>query len=317
MDPNFAALGKVSLRQFRAFIAVASTGSFTGAARSLNLTQSAISIMIGDLEEELELRLFDRTSRSVTLTEAGRELLAPAHRALVDLQAAVFSSRELSRKKRGKVRVAATPLFSSLFLPDFILTFQQEFPSVEIVVKDVSAPLLKSLVLEGEVDIVIGTPIPSDTEGPDGIAMDLLYLDEVVLVCKPDHRLANLNSIDWSDLKDEPYIAVTFESGTREIIEAAMANVGVALKPAYEVSSVWTVLGMVAAGLGFAFVTGNSRLLTPLYNVKINRVGNHRIDRPIGIMRHPRRSLTPAAATFAQRLTEWMNAPGRQALLQR
>jgi len=96
-----------------------------------------------------------------------------------------------------------------------------------------------------------------------------------------------------------------------------MADVNVALTPVFEVSSVWTLLGMVAAGHGFAFVTGNCRLLQPIYDVKINHVGNHRIDRPIGIMRHPRRSLTPAAAMFAQRLTEWMDAPGRQALLKR
>lgn len=304
MNDAIASLGNVSLRQLRAFVSVAEFGSFTAAASSLNLTQSAVSVLIAELERGLGLRLFDRTTRSVRLTEAGQELHLPARRMLVDLQAAVSSSRELAAKKRGRVRIAATPLFSSLFLPEVILDFQARYSDVEVIVRDTAAPLVHRMVEEGEVDLGVGTaPMP---EPP--LTWDVLVMDEVVLVCAPDCELARQGRVDWADLTRFPYIAVSPESGTREIVDAATKAAGVKLEPRFEVSSVWTLLGMVSAGLGFALATGNVRLLQSLYPVKILRVGPHRIDRPIGLMRHENRSLSPAAAAFRDCIRAWMAA---------
>jgi DNA-binding transcriptional LysR family regulator len=155
-------LGNVSLRQLRAFVSVAEAGSFTAAAVGLRITQSAISALIRDLEIELGLQVFDRTTRAVRLTEPGQELLPTARRLLIDLQAAITSSRELATKKRGRVRIAATPLFCSLFLPEIILDYRMHFPGVEIIVRDRAAGSIATLVDDGEVDLGIGTPPMDD-----------------------------------------------------------------------------------------------------------------------------------------------------------
>jgi DNA-binding transcriptional LysR family regulator len=301
MHDAIASLANVSLRQLRAFVTVAEVGSFTAAASALNLTQSAVRVLIAELERGLGLRLFDRTTRSVRLTDAGQELHLPARRVLVDLQAAVSSSRELAAKKRGRVRIAATPLFSSLFLPAIILEFQAAYPDVEVIVRDTAVPLVHRMPDEGEVDLGIGS---APTVEPP-LVWDILVMDEVVLVCAPDCPLAKRSHVEWSDLLDYPYIAVSPESSTREIVDATTAVAGVQLVPSFEVSSVWTLLGMVSAGLGIALATGNVRLLLSLYPVKILRVGRERIDRPIGLMRHQNRSLSPAAAAFRDCVRTW------------
>lgn len=302
MNDAVASLANVSLRQLRAFVTVAEAGSFTAAATLLNLTQSAVSVLIAELERGLGLRLFDRTTRSVRLTEAGQELHLPARRVLVDLQAAVSSSRELAAKKRGRVRIAATPLFSSLFLPAMILDFRDRYPDVEVIVRDTAVPLVHRMVEEGEVDLGIGS---APTLEPP-LVWDILVMDEVVLVCAPDHPLAQHERVDWSDLTGYPYIAVSPESGTREIVDATTATAGIKLVPRFEVSSVWTLLGMVSAGLGIALATGNVKLLLKLYPVKLLKVGTERINRPIGLMRHQNRSLSPAASAFRDCIRQWM-----------
>jgi len=295
--------GGISLRQLRAFIYVAEHGSFTGAAAAMNLTQSAVSVLIADLERELGLRLFDRTTRSVKLTEAGQELLLPSRRMMVDLRAAIASSRELASKQRGSVRIAATPLFSSLFLPGVILAFRSRYPDVQIIVRDTAARLVHRMVEDGEVDLAVGTAIAPEPP----LTWDVLLMDEVILVCPPAHEIARKKKIAWKDLVGFPYVAVAPESGTREIVDRCLAAAGVTLQPAYEVSSIWTLLGMVSAGLGIGLTTSHARLLAPLYQISVSRIGGRRIDRPIGLMRHQHRSLSPAAAAFRDCIRDWMN----------
>jgi DNA-binding transcriptional LysR family regulator len=298
-DPS---VGGISLRQLRAFIGVAEHGSFTAAAAALNLTQSAVSVLIADLERGLGLRLFDRTTRSVRLTEAGRELLLPSRRIMTDLQAAIASSRELAATQRGNVRIAATPLFSSLFLPGVILAFRSRYPGVDIIVRDTAARLVHRMVEEGEVDLAVGTAIAPEPP----LTWDLLIMDEVVLVCPPGHELTRKKQVQWNDLMRFPFVAVAPESGTREIVDTCLEAAGVSLQPAFEVSSIWTLLGMVSAGLGVALTTSHARLLSPLYQISVLRIGNRRIDRPIGLMRHQNRSLSPAAAAFRSCIRDWV-----------
>src|SRR5512132_793945 len=113
----------VTLRQLRAFVNVAQFGVFTAAAERLHVTQSALSVMIRGLETELGLRLFDRTTRMVELTDAGREFYPIAEKTLEDLSSAVAHSRELADIKRGRVTIAATTLISSILLPRAVARF--------------------------------------------------------------------------------------------------------------------------------------------------------------------------------------------------
>src|SRR6478672_11014911 len=110
----------VTLRQLRAFVAVAETGSFTAASRRLHLTPSALSLLVKELENTLAVRMFERSTRRTALTAAGLEFLPLARKVLEDLDRALSSARDLQQKKRGVVRVACTPLYAAVMMPDLI-----------------------------------------------------------------------------------------------------------------------------------------------------------------------------------------------------
>ena len=114
----------LNLRQVRAFVSVAHLGSFTRAAKLLNLSQPALTVQIRKLEEALGVRLFDRNTRAVALTRMGRELAPMLQRVLSELDAMVVETRDLAAKRRGVVRIAALPSFAAGVLPEIIVRFR-------------------------------------------------------------------------------------------------------------------------------------------------------------------------------------------------
>ncbi len=296
-SPNF---GNISLRQLRAFVTVAEVGSFTTAAAAINLTQSAVSLLIRGLETDLGLKLLDRTTRSVQLTDSGREFLGPARQLLVDLQAAVLTSRELAEKKRGRVRIAASPIFSSQFLPGIIARYRSRYPQIDIVVKDVPAGRVRQLVLDGEVDLGVGTTL--GLEPP--FAWETIVADEVVPIFRPDHPLARKKTVAWAQLAKFPCIMIGQDVGTRQIINARLGELGIVIEPAFEVESALTIVGMVTAGLGVGITTGLVRLLAPIYNFRIGRLQGEPLKQPIALFWHGKRSLSPAVTSFRDCMCE-------------
>src|SRR5689334_11913980 len=121
----------VSLRQLRAFVAVCDTGSFTGAARQLHITQSALSLLIKDLETELGIRLLERTTRNVRLSEAGASFRPLVNGVLQDLERAIASVADLRDLKRGVARIAAPQLMSLTLLPQVLPTHRARHPGVQ------------------------------------------------------------------------------------------------------------------------------------------------------------------------------------------
>src|SRR5450830_1461730 len=161
----------ITLRQLRAFVAVAQTGGFTRAAESLHITQSALSGLIKELESQLGLRLIDRSTRRVYLSELGTEFHAVAVRVLRDLDSALENLDNIKRLRRGVVRIAAPQLLASTVLPSALADFRLMHPDVEIHLQDCAVENVISDVLSSEVDIGIGpqrAPVA-------GLAVDPLF----------------------------------------------------------------------------------------------------------------------------------------------
>src|ERR1700755_3357507 len=110
----------VSIRHLRAFVAISELRSFTLAARRLHVTQSALSLLIRDLERELNVRLMDRGPRGISLTAAGIDFLPPATKVIEDLESAVSGAAQLRDRRRGIVRVSCTPLYASTLVPEVV-----------------------------------------------------------------------------------------------------------------------------------------------------------------------------------------------------
>jgi len=306
MDDASPAIRDISLRQLHAFLSVVETGSFTAAAATLHLTQSAVSVLIRELESHLGLRLFDRTTRSVQLTEAGREFAAGARRAVGELQAVVRHSRDVAAKNRGVVRVAASPLLSSFILPRWIRDYRARYPGIAVVLRDAPAVSIHALVEEAEVDVGFGPP----TGPQDPVRAERLAFDELAVVCPRGHELARRKTVGWREVLQHPVIALGPDSGTRRLAEASVAAAGLRLQPTYEVSFIWTAVGMVEAGLGVAVTSGLVRALAATFDVEVRHIGRAAAKRELCLLVHRRRSLSPAAESFCSFARDRVAASG-------
>jgi DNA-binding transcriptional LysR family regulator len=206
------------LRHIRAFLAAARTGNFTRAAMELHVSQSAFTVQIRQLEDALGVTLFDRGKRRVALTSAGRDLLLPLERVLVDVESIVSSTRELAGLRRGIVSVAALPSVASHLLPDAIRKFTQFHPGVVVQVQDIVGERLIEAVRKEEADFGIGCRVRADRE----IDTSPLLVDRLCAFVPKAHLLARQESVALRDLAAFPFIVTGRDSSARELLEKVM-----------------------------------------------------------------------------------------------
>lgn len=171
----------LTLRQLRAFAAVAETGSFTAAAQQLHLTQSALSVLVRELEREMGVQLLDRNTRRVQLSEAGREFLPSVHRLLGDLSSAVAGVTDLRDKKKGLLRLAAPQLMACTLMPRVIALYREQYPDVDVRLADTLPEHLLAGVAAGDVELAVGQDVAVD----DAIERRALLRDRHWLICPP------------------------------------------------------------------------------------------------------------------------------------
>ena len=285
----------ITLKQMRAFVAVSRAGSFTSAAQQLFITQSALSALVRNLETELEVRLLDRTTRRLELTDAGHDLLASLEHLLADIDRMTLELRDVGAVRRGRVRLGATPLLAASLLPEAIKSFRQRFPEVTVRANDDSTVILLHRMREGELDLVLAT---TERVEPD-LHAQVLFSDRLILVCDKDHPLASRSSVSWSELAGVTFIAMNRGSGLRTLVEQALRTAGVDFNPAHEVNHVSTALAMAKAGVGVAVVP--SYAVRHAGAVGIASVALHEpvVHRHVSMLRLAHR--TPSAATTAMR----------------
>jgi DNA-binding transcriptional LysR family regulator len=232
-----------TLRELEAFRGVARLGSFTRAARSLNMSQPALTVRIRHLEDALGVRLLDRTTRSVTLTQVGREFLPIVERVLSEMDAVAVNARELAGHRRGLVTVAALPSIASTVLPATVAEFKIRHPGITVKLRDAVAQRVVALVKSGEADFGIGSPTRRDPE----LRISHLMDDPVSVALPPGHPLERRARIRLEDLLSSPLILMDREYSVRSLIERAFHSIGRTVVPAYEASYVSTALDLVKA----------------------------------------------------------------------
>lgn len=286
----------VTLRQLRAFIAVADLGRFNLAANSLGLTQPAVSILIRELEAEMGVSLFDRHTRMVSLTAIGQEFLPQARKVLEDLELATRGVRDSAALKHGRVAVAASIVLAATIVPPLLARFLEQHPGVAVQLHDMAEERIRMALKGGQVDIAIGTLVDDDPE----IKATPVICDRLMVTCRADHPFARLKQVRWLDLAKERLIVLAAENPLREIVERTMIRVAPAFRPSYEVRFSTTAISMISAGMGISVLPENSRQLAPAVHVRTIELVEPRVTREISILQHRQRSLSPAA----QRLRE-------------
>lgn len=290
----------VTLRQLRAFIAVAEVNHFTRAAERLELSQSTVSTLVRELEANLGLRLLDRHTRMLRLTPAGAEILPLARKAMADLDSVLGSSSELRTLGRGRVTIAAASLQAALMLPRVIRDYCVRYTGVKVNICDVTEHEVIEKVRSGEVDFGLGSAVGASHD----IASRSLTTDVFVAVMPSDHALARAKTLTWRELKDIPLIGPPPGNAVRAQLDAALAGAGISLKRSYEVALPLTILGMVEGGLGIAVMTSAMSRLARSLGLTIKNVTAPVIRREMSLLFHTDRSLSPAAQNLRDLLLE-------------
>lgn len=298
---------KPSIADLRAFVTVGDLQSFAAAAQALHLSQPALSRRISHLEGLLGVRLFDRTTRSVSLTVLGQQFLGEVRGLVADLDRSVLSLRDAAELEAGDVTVGC--VFSAVhhFLPPVIKAFRDKYPRVLVRIIEEGADEVLASVKHGEADFAINYIGMQD---PD-VSFTPLLKEPYVLACPVGHPLAKRRSIQWAELAQYPLARVSHASRNRLFIDQALAELPPLPRPIIEVRHVSTLIGMVESGLGLAVVPKLTVPQGPGRMVGV-RLENPAVSRTLALVQRQGRSLSPAAGAFAEMLGKAGRATGKR-----
>lgn len=291
----------VNLKQMAALVAIAEQGNFSAAADRLHVSQPALSRTVRLAEEALGARIFDRDTRSVSLTPEGEELLPIAKRILGEFNDSMGELAQFIEGKRGRVRVSAVPSVAQSLLLDAMSRYSSCHPDVRFILRVDPAEHILDLLEQREIDIGLSVQPP-----PDGrFTYSHLYDDDFVLVCRKGDPLAgsglNDSPLAWKVFATRPFIGVMAGTSTQTTTNAAFMENGVTVRPVHEVASIDLPLigGLIRAGLGITVLPASSVACMGQPELVARRLHRPVMHRRIGIVSLAGRSLSAAVQRFA------------------
>ena len=293
----------VTVRQLQAFASVASLGSFVDAARAMHVTASALSLLVGELEQTLGFRVFDRTTRRVRLSRQGQQYLPYARRVLGDLDSARHCALELRNEKSGIVRIAATQTLSWMILPPAFAAFRAQRPDIRVEPLDTPVDQILREVDEGNADLAItvrGGVVPD----LDGVP---LFTSRLQLACRSDHPWADRKRLRWADLGAEPLIFTG--SDTPQRLNASLPA-GVQLQVAWQTSHSGSSIALVASGFGSAICATYLRPMIEMHRLRMIPLSQPTLAREITLYSSRSRPMMPAVEALREFLVGYFAAGG-------
>lgn len=237
-------------RDFKAFIEVANHLSFTKASEHSFLSQPSLSKSVKRLEERLNVILFNRSTRQLDLTDAGKIVYKQANQALSSLNEIPSLLDELVQANSGEIKMGMPPLIGTLFFPKIAREFHQKYPNIKIDLFELGAKVVEELIDDGQIDAGI-IVLPTD---------DMLFNihpfieDDFVLVVQQDHSLADRSEIALSELKNERFILFDKSFALHNYIISACKESGFNPAISYESSQWDLIVELVASGLGITLL---------------------------------------------------------------
>lgn len=243
--------GRMDIRQLRYFLEVERFGNFTKAAESLRIAQPAVSMAVKKLEEELDLVLFSRQDKKVSLTAEGEIFLPHARRILEDLRGAELEMAELKGLSRGEVRIGITPMISAYFFPDIFRDFKRAYPQLSISVLGEGSGRIQKMIGEGELDMGV---VAGGGSGAFPATLEVRrFLREEIVVCVPlDHPFAGRASVTLDQLTGEPLVFYKEGYYIREFFLEALKGTGTAPDIVFETNLFSLVKSLVRNGTGIS-----------------------------------------------------------------
>jgi len=288
----------LNLNHLRVFRSVCETSSITEAARQLHISQPAASKQLAELESHLGVALVERRPRGVRLTAAGEVLAHHARRLFKEEAAAEAALEALLGLKLGQLSLAASTTIGTYIVPSVFGELHAAHPNVQLALEIVNAARVEELVLEGELDLGL-------SEGSvlsEHLRVEVFTRDDLVLIAAPDHPLvaeSRRGAISAQALAGRPFLLREHGSGTREVVQDALASAHIGVNVAMTLGSTEAIKNAVAGGLGVAFVsTLTIALERASGRLAIIELADLTIRRPLHLLRLKGKPLSPAALEF-------------------
>ncbi|WP_306153818.1 LysR family transcriptional regulator [Roseovarius sp. MMSF_3281] len=291
---------KITLAQLRAFVAVSREGSFTRAAELLDTSQPSVTTAIKQLEAEVGFKLFDRSTKVLSLTKASKDFLPGIERILEDLDATLADFQATADGTQGSVAVAVLPSVATAVLPNTIKSFSAAFPNTRISLRDDNSSGVCERVSTGEVDLGVA----GRTNHNPNLQFDPLLRDPFGAVVHKAHSLARESGpLTWKELSGYPFISFASDTGLRPILDT-LTDVPQNIKsPWIEVSNIGTVLSLLKTNLGIAALP--QMTVAQIDNdIVFRTLLDPPLFRELGLITRKGRSLSPAAQRFVEHMKE-------------
>lgn len=242
----------MTLRHFKIFVAVCDKMNMTKASDTLFMSQSAVSQAISELENHYGLRLFERLSKKLYITQAGEKLLSYA-RYIIKLNIELENEMKTLNEK-GSIRIGASVTVGAYVLPKLVSHFQRENTEVDIQVYEENTTKIEKMLLHDEIDLAL---VEGETTNSDIINKPFMN-DELVLICGANHRFSKLSYIEPHELEKEKFIIREEGSGTRKTFEDKMIEKQLTWQVIWVCNNTDTIKTAVAEGLGVSVISRNS-----------------------------------------------------------
>jgi len=282
-------------QNLRAFLLVAESGSFSEAAKKLHLTQPAVSKRVAQLEAQLNVSLFDRIGRRISITEAGEALLPHARAVHLELQAAQQSVRDLAGEVRGRLRLATSHHIGLHRLPPLLSFFSKAYPAVQLDIDFMDSEQAYKLTLQGEIELAVVTLAPSPVIN---VITRPIWLDPLDFMVQEGTQLTQKKTLGLKELSQHPAILPALNTYTGQIVKSLFEQRNLPMQIAITTNYLETIRMMASVGLGWTVLPRSMR--DP--SLATLPIRDARIERTLGAIHHEGRSLSRAAQAFIEAL---------------
>ncbi|BBB29683.1 LysR family transcriptional regulator [Neptunomonas japonica] len=297
-------MNNISYRHLNAFIEVSRHGSFTHAAEHLHVTQSTLTATIKQLEAQVALQLFDRTTRRVNLTRDGERFYPVAERLISDFDTAINDLRASAQQQRGHIGIAASPSVLNSLLPPVIKTYRQAFPNIGISLKEEGASGIEENVINNIVDFGIGG---NRSAHPELLYQPILQ-DRYGVVMTHDDPLIMADTLCWNDLKQRSLSMLSVENGIRIQLEKCISEKKIPFileNSLIEASTPATLASLIQNGIGISILPALAASTPAFHSLVFKPLSEPVLRRELCLITRKGRSIGPAGEELLKRATQY------------
>jgi len=282
----------VDISALQAFIAVARYGSFSKASEHLFITQPAVSKRVAALESELQTQLFNRIARQISLTEAGKQLLAKAQELVEQADELQRYAANLNEDITGTLSIAIAHHIGLHRMPPILKAYSQQYPSVSLNMRFEDSDQAFHAVEHGDIEFAIIT-LPSSL--PEQLRKEVVWHDDLSLVVSPDHELSSKDRVSLKQLSEATCVLPSKDTETHKIILREFERLDLSMNVQMETNNLETLKMLVGAGFGWSLLPN-----TMMDNSMVSIGTGLALQRELGLVYHCRRSLSNAALALIE-----------------